>query len=128
MQVIEARLSEGSALPVSHAAADVWSAGAVLFALLPLLRIRNIKPRLLLRDEFTEAQEFGKTAKIAASFFGRVLGRLSMIDPVRAVVACVVAVGLTGVAAWQANSFRVGSVFLLSLAATAIALYAVASR
>lgn len=33
-QVIEARLSEGQALPVSHAAADVWSAGAVLFALL----------------------------------------------------------------------------------------------
>lgn len=99
----------------------------VLFALLPLLRIRNIKPRLLLRDEFTEAQEFGKTAKIGASFLGRVLGRLSMIDPVRAIVACVVAVGLTGVAAWQANSLRVGGVFLLSLAATAMALYAVAS-
>lgn len=34
LQVIEARLSDGDALPVSHSAADVWAAGAVLFALL----------------------------------------------------------------------------------------------
>lgn len=34
LQVIEARLSNGEAPPVAHAAADVWSAGAILFALL----------------------------------------------------------------------------------------------
>ena len=34
LQVVEARLSKGGAPPVAHAAADVWSAGAILFALL----------------------------------------------------------------------------------------------
>ena len=100
----------------------------VLFALLPLLRIRFIKPRLLLRDEFAQAREESAARGIAGgSFASRVRGWMSRIDPVRAIVACVVAVGLTGVAAWQANSVRVGAVFLVSLAVTAGALYAVAS-
>jgi serine/threonine protein kinase len=34
VQVIEARLGRGEAPPVAGAAADVWSAGAILFALL----------------------------------------------------------------------------------------------
>jgi putative ABC transport system permease protein len=61
---------------------------AVLFAIVPLLRVRRIRPSLLLR------QESGPGGR----------------DWVRALAAVLVGVALVGVAAWQAGSLRVGLV------------------
>jgi len=59
---------------------------AVLFSIVPLLRVRRVRPSLLLRQE--------------SGGGGR--------DYLRTGVAVVVGVALVGVAAWQAGSWRVG--------------------
>jgi putative ABC transport system permease protein len=71
----------------------------ILFSALPLLRIRNIKPNVLLRDE---EQMPGKK-----------------FDLLRWATAAAVLAGLIFVVSWQAGSFRVGLIFLAGLAATA---------
>lgn len=97
----------------------------VLFALLPLLKVRRIKPRLLLRDEFAGAQEEAIGDDAAGNFLARL--RRRKLDFTQLVVGAVVIAGLFAVAAWQAGSIRVGSIFLFSLAVTAGALYLTAS-
>ena len=62
---------------------------AVLFALVPLLRVRRVRPSLLLRDENAPT------------------GR---IDWVRVLAAVAVGLALVAVAGWQAGSLRVGVV------------------
>jgi len=62
---------------------------AVLFALVPLLRVRRVRPSLLLRQESAPAPRF---------------------DWVRIAAATVVGVSVVAVAAWQAGSLRVGLV------------------
>lgn len=79
---------------------------SALFSLLPLLQIRNIKPRLLLRDSANET-----------------LKRFSLVN---FAVGAIVIAGLLLLAVWQANSWRIGIYFLLGLAATAAILYATA--
>ena len=61
---------------------------ALLFSLVPLLRVRHVRPSLLLRDERTGG------------------GR----DWLRVATGALVAVALVAVAAWQAGSLRVGLV------------------
>ena len=74
-----------------------------LFSALPLLQIRNIKPRLLLRDE--------NNASLATLDRSKWLfGGLSLL--------C-----LLGIAVWQAGSFKVGAFFLGGLVATSGVLY-----
>lgn len=74
-----------------------------LFSALPLLQIRNIKPRLLLRDE--------NNASLATLDRSKwLIGGLSLL--------C-----LLGVAVWQAGSLKVGAFFLGGLAATSAVLY-----
>jgi putative ABC transport system permease protein len=81
---------------------------SVLFSALPLLRIRNIRPNMLLRDAEQDAPRRG-------------------LDLWRAAVALLVLAGLLVLAAWQAGSLRVGVVFLAGLGLTALVLYAAAS-
>lgn len=76
---------------------------SVLFSLLPLLQIRLIKPRLLLRDENNAN-----------------LGRL---DKTKWLVGAVSLAALLGLAVWQAGSLKVGAFFLGGLAATSLVLY-----
>ena len=80
---------------------------SLLFSALPLLRIRRIRPNMLLRD--------------AAEPEPR-----RWLDLWRAVVAGGVLAGLVFLASWQAGSVRVGVVFLLGLGLTALVLYAAA--
>jgi putative ABC transport system permease protein len=80
---------------------------SVLFSALPLLRIRRIRPNMLLRD--------------AAEPEPR-----RWLDLWRAAVAGGVLAGLVFLASWQAGSLRVGVVFLLGLGLTALLLYAAA--
>ncbi len=80
---------------------------SLLFSALPLLRIRGIRPNMLLRDA-AEAEP------------------RRWLDLWRAAVAGGVLAGLVFLASWQAGSVRVGVVFLLGLGLTALVLYAAA--
>jgi len=80
---------------------------SVLFSALPLLRIRQIKPNVLLR----ESAESKRGA----------------LDLLRWTMAVLVMLGLLMVVSWQAGSVRVGLVFLGGLAVTAGGLYLAAT-
>jgi putative ABC transport system permease protein len=80
---------------------------SLLFSALPLLQIRMIKPKLLLRDENNASISKLDWTKW---FFG---------------AGCLAA--LLGLAVWQAGSFKVGAFFLGGLAVTGAVLYAAAT-
>lgn len=80
---------------------------SLLFSALPLLNIRTIKPKLLLRDETGET--------------------LKCLDRTKWGIGSASLLGLVILAAWQAGSLKVGVYFLASLSVTAIALYASAA-
>jgi putative ABC transport system permease protein len=87
-----------------------WSAAAqgvavgilvsLLFSVVPLMQVRNVRPSLLLRDETT----------------------VNRRDWTRLAVIVLVSLALVGVASWQAASFRVGIVVCGGLAALAFVL------
>lgn len=74
---------------------------ALLFAALPLLEVRRVKPILVLRADDARRRHF---------------------DWLKLGVAFVVAAGLVALAAWQAGSLKIGAVFLGGLALTAFVL------
>lgn len=76
---------------------------SILFSALPLLQVRNIKPRLLLRDENNV--------------------NIRRLDPTKWAFAAVSLAGLLGLAVWQAGSLLIGAFFLLGLGATTLILY-----
>jgi putative ABC transport system permease protein len=77
---------------------------SLLFSALPLLRIRRIRPNMLLRESEQDAP-----------------GR--RLDLGRALVAGLVLAGLLLLTSWQAGSLRVGVFFLGGLGLTALVLY-----
>jgi putative ABC transport system permease protein len=80
---------------------------SILFSALPLLRIRRIKPNVLLREDAEPSH---------ASF-----------DFLRWAMASFVVIGLLLLVSWQAGSIRIGLFFLGGLALTAGALYVAAT-
>ncbi|MEK7856171.1 MAG: FtsX-like permease family protein, partial [Acidobacteriota bacterium] len=76
---------------------------SILFSALPLLQVRNIKPKLLLRDENNAS--------------------LRKLDLTKWLFGAFSLAGLLGLAVWQAGSVLVGVFFLAGLAATAGVLY-----
>jgi putative ABC transport system permease protein len=74
---------------------------SVLFSLVPLLEIRDVKPSLLLRAE----------------------GGRRRIDLLQALVVVIVVAGLVGLTIWQAGSSRVGTVVAVGFTATALVLH-----
>jgi putative ABC transport system permease protein len=80
---------------------------SVLFSALPLLQIRSIKPKLLLRDENNVA--------------------ISRLDWTKWIFGAVCVAILLAVAVWQAGSLKVGSFFLGGIAVTGSVLFAAAS-
>jgi putative ABC transport system permease protein len=76
---------------------------SMIFSALPLLQIRNIKPRLLLRDENNAS--------------------LRRLDPIKWILGALSISALLGLAVWQAGSIKVGVLFLGGLAATSSVLY-----
>lgn len=80
---------------------------SLLFSVLPLLQIRNIKPNLLLRDESGE--------------------KMRRLDWTKWLFAVLTLAGLLGLAVWQAGSVNIGIAFLASLAATSVILYLAAT-
>jgi putative ABC transport system permease protein len=79
---------------------------SLLFSALPLLQVRNIKPKLLLRDENND--------------------NLRRLDPAKWLFGALSLAGLLGLAVWQAGSLKVGAYFLVGLGVTAAVLYAAA--
>ena len=77
---------------------------SLLFSALPLLQVRNIKPKLLLRDENNVS--------------------LRKLDPAKWIFGALSLAGLLGLAVWQAGSFIVGAFFLAGLGLTSLVLYA----
>lgn len=80
---------------------------SLLFSALPLLQIRTIKPKLLLRDENNI--------------------NISRLDWTKWIFGAVCLAGLLGLAVWQAGSLIVGVFFLGGLAVTALVLYTAAT-
>lgn len=76
---------------------------SLIFSALPLLQVRNIKPKLLLRDENN--------------------ANLRKLDPAKWIFGAFSLAGLLGLAVWQAGSVKVGAFFLAGLAATSLVLY-----
>jgi putative ABC transport system permease protein len=76
---------------------------SLLFSALPLLQVRNIKPKLLLRDENNDS--------------------IRRLDPTKWLIGAASMLGLLGLAVWQAGSIKVGAFFLGGLAATSVVLY-----
>ncbi len=79
---------------------------SILFSALPLLQVRNIKPRLLLHDATGE-----KTRRL---------------DLTKTIFGVVSLAGLLALAAWQAGSLKVGAFFLVGLGFTSLFLYGTA--
>ena len=79
---------------------------SLLFSALPLLQIRTIKPRLLLRDENNVS--------------------LRSLDRSKWLIGAVSLLGLLGLAVWQAGSLIVGGFFLGGIGLTSAALLAAA--
>lgn len=80
---------------------------SLLFSALPLLQIRNIKPKLLLRDENNV--------------------NISRLDWTKWLFGVASLAGLLGLAVWQAGSVKVGVFFLVGLGVTSLILYLAAT-
>jgi putative ABC transport system permease protein len=87
---------------------------SLLFALVPLLEVRRIKPLLLLR---------GPDLASAPAVRSGVRSFLSRVDWLQAGTAVVVSVALVAVASWQAASVRAGVLVCGGFAAVALVLY-----
>jgi len=80
---------------------------SLLFSALPLLQIRSIKPKMLLRDENNV--------------------NISRLDWTKWLIGAFSLATLLGLAVWQAGSLTVGSFFLGGLSATGVVLYIAAA-
>jgi putative ABC transport system permease protein len=93
---------------------------SVLFALVPLLDVRRIKPLLLIR---------GADGTMSAPVRTTVTGwreRLRRLDWLQIGAAFLVGVALIGVASWQAGSWRAGAAVSIGFAVVSMVLYAAA--
>jgi putative ABC transport system permease protein len=91
----------GLTLPAVAQGLGVGLLVSVLFALVPLLDVRQVKPSRLLRDEGGESRR----------------------DAVQIVTIAGVGAALVALTAWQAGSWRVGAVVAVGFAATALVLH-----
>ncbi|MFZ1701533.1 MAG: FtsX-like permease family protein [Pyrinomonadaceae bacterium] len=100
---LPAKMSYSVNLPTAWQGVILGVLISMLFSALPLLQIRAIKPKLLLRDENNT--------------------NLSRLDWTKFVFGAGCLLALLGLAVWQAGSLRVGLYFLGGLAATGFVLF-----
>lgn len=108
LERLEARLTPQASVQ----AVAVGVLVSLLFALVPLLEVRRVRPLWLLRDES------------ARTSLG---GRLRQIDWLQWGTVVIVGVALAGVASWQAASLRAGLIVTVGLLAVTAALFGVSS-
>lgn len=101
--VLPASLSYQINFPVAWQGLLLGVLISLLFSALPLLQVRNIKPRLLLHDATGE--------------------KMRRLDWTKTMIGAVSMSGLLGLSAWQAGSLKVGAFFLVGLGLTSIFLY-----
>lgn len=89
---------------------------SLLFALVPLLDVRRVKPLLLLRGADTSAVAVGGARRTFRQW-------LAGVDWLQAMVGGGVATALVAVASWQAGSWRAGAAVSIGFAAVAVVLY-----
>jgi putative ABC transport system permease protein len=94
---------------------------SVLFALVPLLDIRRIKPLLLIRGADTAIAVPSTPAGARG-----LSKRLRRIDWLQMGLAATVGAALVGVASWQAGSWRAGAAVSIGFAAVSAVLYVAA--
>lgn len=95
---------------------------SVLFALVPLLDVRRVKPLLLIRGldaAVPAAARPSRGGRGAGAWFRR-------LDWLQAGLAALVAAALVLVAAWQAGSWRAGAAVSIGFAAVSLVLYGAA--
>ncbi len=100
---LPAKMSYAVNLPTAWQGVILGVLISLLFSALPLLQIRTIKPKLLLRDENNV--------------------NISRLDWTKWLFGVGCLAGLLGLAVWQAGSVTVGAFFLGGLAATGLVLY-----
>jgi putative ABC transport system permease protein len=98
---------------------------SVLFALVPLLDVRRVKPLLLIRGADLAAVQPGAGPGVPTGRVGWRL-RLSRVDWLQLSVAAAVGAALVGVASWQAGSWRAGAAVSIGFAVVAAVLYVAA--
>ena len=97
---------------------------SLLFALVPLLEVRRVKPLLLLRGGDAGVVVPGALAGAAASgVIGRARAFLRSVDWVQFGAGAVVTAALVVVASWQAASLKAGAIVSIGFAAVALVLY-----
>jgi putative ABC transport system permease protein len=103
---------------------------ALLFALVPLLEVRRIKPLLLLRGADVAAEVSvglpGGVGAVRDPSFWRLVAWLRTRDWLQIGTAATVSVLLVVIASWQAASWEVGGIVSGGFAIVSIALYGVA--
>lgn len=92
---------------------------SVLFALVPLLQIRQVKPLLLLRDESSMS---GAGMGDPRGWWRRAR-QLAVADWTRTVSSVAVGAALVGLAIWQAGSLRVGLLVTVGFLVVAFVLH-----
>ncbi len=92
----------------------------LLFAIWPLLAVREIRPALVFRREVSSG--LGLAATEQADGRRRWLRMAGLDDLPRAGIAAALAVSLAGLAIWQAGSLTVGLLFIIALAVAVLLL------
>ncbi len=111
-QLFEIKATTGWHLDAAVQGVLVGTLTTLLFTLPPLLAIRKIRPAMILRRDMPEAK-LPWRQRLAKS-------------PESIVVGTILLAGLAGIAAWLAESVRIGGYFALGLAVSLAALGAVA--
>jgi putative ABC transport system permease protein len=99
---------------------------SVLFALVPLLEIRRVKPLLLLRGNSGGDVSAGPRAARARTWKGAVVQFFRSLDWLQIGAGVMVTAALVGVASWQAASLEAGAIVSVGFTVVAIVLYAAA--
>ncbi|MFQ5991617.1 MAG: ABC transporter permease [Nitrospiraceae bacterium] len=87
---------------------------SLLFALWPLLGVREIRPALIFRRDVTKPETASRAKRPAV--LREWYRTLCSIDSFRWLTAGVIGLGLGSLAIWQAGSWKVGLLFLAALA------------
>jgi putative ABC transport system permease protein len=96
---------------------------SLLFALVPLLEVRRVKPLLLLRGVDTA---FRLPAPVVRTMAGGLRSLAARADWLQILVGVLVTLALVAVASWQAASLRAGALVSGGFAVVAAVLYAAA--
>jgi putative ABC transport system permease protein len=103
---------------------------SLLFALVPLLEVRRVKPLLLLRGDAPipglQPQTSGRRPPGLRSVISGLRPLIARIDWLQVSAAVVVSAALVGIAAWQSGSMRAGALVSGGFAVVALVLYGAA--